>query len=251
VRAFAGPAGGALVHLHNTSGGVLAGDRLELRATLAPQACAQITTTSATRIYRRRTGAGEAQSEAHFELAERSLLELLPDVMIPYGGSVFAQKTTVDLAAGATLFCWEVLAPGREASGEIFRFEQLRWETEIRSEGIPIAIDRALLKPKARTLESAARLGGHRHLGTLYVCRSGEPAATWRRLDDDLHSMASSFMESGDGVRWGISPLIRDGVVVRGMSPRGPALIRGLREFWQAARLLLTGEAAPLPRKIY
>jgi urease accessory protein len=171
--------------------------------------------------------------------------------MIPYGGSVFAQKTRFDLAAGATLFCWEVLAPGREASGEIFRFEQLRWETEIRSEGIPIAIDRALLEPQARTLESAARLGGHRHLGTLYVCRAGEPAATWRRLEKDLQSISDRYLESGDGVRWGISPLIRDGLVVRGSSPRGPALIRGLREFWQAARLLLTGEVASLPRKIY
>lgn len=251
VRAFAGPSGEALVHLHNVSGGVLSGDQLELRATLSPGARAQITTTGATRIYRRRTGAAEAHSSAHFELAEGSLLELLPDAVIPYSGSFFGQKTTIDLAAGATLFWWETLAPGREASGEVFRFEQLRMDTEIRAAGIPIAIDRALLNPRLRPLDSAARMGECRYLGTLYVCRAGEPTATWRRLEECLNSLASRFMEAEYGVRWGISSLIRDGVVVRGMAPGGPSLIGALREFRQAARLLLTGESASLPRKIY
>jgi hypothetical protein len=35
------------------------------------------------------------------------------------------------------------------------------------------------------------------------------------------------------------------------MARCGPALVAGLREFWRAARLLLTGESASLPRKIY
>jgi urease accessory protein len=251
VRAFTGSSGEALVHLHNVSGGVLSGDQLELSATLSPGARAQITTTGATRIYRRRAGAGEAQSTAYFNLAEGSLLELLPDTIIPYGGSAFAQKTTVNLAQGATLFWWEALAPGREASGEVFRFEQLRMETEIRAEGVPIAIDRALLNPHLRPLDPVARLGNCRHLATLYCCRAGEALATWRRLEECLNSISSRLMEAEDGVRWGISPLVRDGVLVRGISPHGPALLSGLREFWKAARLLLTGEPASLPRKIY
>ena len=251
IRAFAGPSGEALVHLNNVSGGVLSGDQLELRVTLSAGSRAQITTTGATRIYRQAAGAREAHSTAHFELAENSLLELLPDAMIPYAGSAFAQTNTVNLAAGAALFWWEYLTPGREASGEVFRYDQLRMETEIRAGGAPIAIERAFLNPRLRPLESVARLGECRHLATLYVCRAGEPPATWSRLEAQLNSIAAGLMEAQDGVRWGVSPLIRDGVVVRGMAPAGPALVGGLRQFWQEARLLLTGESASLPRKIY
>ena len=246
VRAF-----GSLVHLHNVSGGVLSGDHLELRATLSPGVRAQITTTGATRIYRRRAGTGPSTCAAHFELGSGSLLELLPDPVIPYASSACAQHTTVDLATGATLFWWEVLAPGREASGEVFRYERLCTDTEIRSAGVPIAIDRALLTPQSRPLDSAARLGPCRYLCTLHVCRSGEAAAVWGRLEDCLAAIARRRMEAEDGVRWGVSPLVQDGVVVRGIAVRGPSVTGGLREFWQAARLLLTGEPASPPRKIY
>src|SRR5579859_5341652 len=52
IRAFSLPQGGALVHLHNLSGGVLGGDQLELSVEVGPHAYAQLTTTSATRVYR-------------------------------------------------------------------------------------------------------------------------------------------------------------------------------------------------------
>jgi len=249
LRAFAGGSRQALVHLNNTSGGVLGGDRLDLRAELSAGARVQITTTGATRIYRARAGVAEAHSTAHFDLGEDSLLELLPDPLIPYAGSRFAQSTTVNLAPGATLFWWEVLAPGREASGEVFAFEHLRMEAEIRAGGIPIAIDRMHLDPRLRPLESVARMGACRYLATLYVCRAGEPATTWRRLQEQL--VEHSCTESPDGVIWGIGSLTCDGLMVRGMARCGATLVAGLREFWRAARLLLTGESASLPRKIY
>src|SRR5438046_7534614 len=52
ARAFALDGGGALVHLHNLSGGVLGGDRLRLELEVGPGAWAQVTTTGATRVYR-------------------------------------------------------------------------------------------------------------------------------------------------------------------------------------------------------
>ncbi len=255
LRAFPNGAGQALVHLHNTSGGVLGGDRLELQVDLSPGARVQLTTTGATRVYRPRTDAGEAQSTAHFNLAENSLLELLPDALIPYRGCRFTQSATVNLAPGAALFWWELLAPGREASGEVFAFEQLHLEIAIRAGGVPIALERMHLDPQLRPLASPARLGSCRYLGALYVCRAGEPAATWQRLEEQLASQieppARPCTESPDRVIWGISSLVRDGLVVRGMAPSGAALTQGLREFWRAARLLLTGEPAVLPRKVY
>src|SRR5208282_5562950 len=60
VRAFALEDGGALAHLHNVSGGLLGGDRLELRARVGAGASVQLTTTGATRIYRPRELAADA-----------------------------------------------------------------------------------------------------------------------------------------------------------------------------------------------
>ena len=61
VRAFPQEGGMVLVHLHNVSGGVLAGDRLGLKIEVAAGASAQITTTGATRLYRHRAGAPDSQ----------------------------------------------------------------------------------------------------------------------------------------------------------------------------------------------
>src|ERR1700738_1068500 len=52
IRAFPVSDGGALVHLHNISGGVLGGDQLEVSVHVKTKAYVQLTTTSATRIYR-------------------------------------------------------------------------------------------------------------------------------------------------------------------------------------------------------
>ena len=66
VRAFRQPDGGVLVHLHNVSGGVLAGDRLALDVEVHAGAAAQITTTGATRLYRHRAGAADSEQVTNF-----------------------------------------------------------------------------------------------------------------------------------------------------------------------------------------
>src|SRR5437899_12643052 len=52
IRAFPLATGGVLVHVHNVSGGVLGGDQLVLDVEVGPGAQVQLTSTSATRLYR-------------------------------------------------------------------------------------------------------------------------------------------------------------------------------------------------------
>ena len=131
VRAFALPESGALVHLNNVSGGVLAGDRLALDVEVQAGAAAQITTTGATRLYRHRAGAADSEQHARFSVGDAAMLEYLPDPVIPYAGSRHMQRTEIRLGRGSTLFWWEVVAPGRLAAGERFAFERLRVQTEV------------------------------------------------------------------------------------------------------------------------
>src|SRR5690348_936972 len=74
VRAFPIPDGGALVHLHNVSGGVLGGDQLTLDVEVGPHAYAQLTSTSATRLYQSRAGMPASTQTNKIRIAQNGLL---------------------------------------------------------------------------------------------------------------------------------------------------------------------------------
>lgn len=250
VRAFAREDGSALAHLHNVSGGVLGGDRLVLRARLGRGTDAQLTTTGATRIYRPRTGAPTSAQINEIVVEEDGLLEYVPDAILPFAGARFSQRTTIQLAPGAGLFWWEILAPGREASGEIFRYEQVELITEVYGANRLIAAERMRLEPANGDIHSIARLGDYRYLATFYICRVGVPAQTWIAAEERLREVARAIGKPGEAV-WGISTLAADGLAVRGLSRRSLDAYSGLRAIWQAAKLLLYGRQAIPPRKVH
>jgi len=250
IRAFEAEYGAALVHLHNVSGGVLGGDHLVLKAQVGEGARAQITTTSATRIYRNRVDMPPSYQLNEFSVAENGLLELLPDPLIPFAQSAYQQRTAVQLAEGAGLFWWETVAPGREARNECFDYDLVGLEVDIQANGRPIALENARLEPKLRSLSSLARLGAYRYFSTFYICRVGLPAAQWTALEVELGELAGKLTRANETV-WGVSTLVRDGLVVRGVSCEGRSLSSGLLAFWQAAKQTLYGQVATPPRKVY
>ena len=176
VRAFPNPAGESLVHLNNVSGGVFGGDRLSLHIKLDARAAAQITTTGSTRVYRPREHAADALQLSEIHIGQGALLEYLPDSIIPFRDARFEQRTDVHLEPGATLFWWEIIAPGRVASGESFAYASLRINTRIWSQGQPIYMDRMSFHPQQAKLSSLARFGSFRYLTSFMICRSSEDA---------------------------------------------------------------------------
>jgi len=249
VRAFHLPGGAALVHLHNLSGGVLAGDRLSVALDVGPGARAQITSTGATRLYRSRPQAAPAELATHVRAHAGALLEYLPDPLIPFAGSRYRQHTVVNLEHGAGLFWWDTVAPGREARGEVFSYQHLHLSFELRVDGIPVAIERGDLDPVARPLQSAARLGPYRHFSTFFICRAGAPESQWRALEKQLAEVAGQL--SSPVIIWGLGRLPAHGLVVRALSRNGRDIAEGLVTFWRVAKQALYGEVAVIPRKIY
>ena len=249
VRAFPNAAGESLVHLNNVSGGVFGGDRLRLHIELGPRAAAQITTTGSTRVYRPRKQAADAVQSSEIHLGEEALLEYLPDSVIPFRDARFEQRTDVHLSPGATLLWWEILAPGRVASGESFAYASLRVHTSIRSQGRPIYIDRMRLHPQEEELFSLARFGSFRYLTSFMICRSNEDRGTWAGLEPMLRQIAEE--RSRGGALWGATTLIADGVLVRGLSQSGLRIMEDLFCFWSAAKNYLCGRAPSPPRRTY
>lgn len=254
VRSFRLADGGALVHLHNVSGGVLGGDQLQTTIDVATGAQAQLTTTGATRIYRQRAGYGAAEQELIAHVGPGALLEYLPDPVIPYATSAYRQRTRFVLADDAGLFAWEIMAPGRMARGESFAYDQLAWETTVEvltGDGVtPIALERARLEPARRPLTAAARMGRFGYLATMYICRVGVAATCWQTLEQALYDVTTAHAAPQESW-WGVSTLVAHGVVVRGLATTGRPLLAALPEFWRVAKRILYDEAAIPPRKVY
>lgn len=250
VRAFVQENGSLLAHLHNVSGGVLAGDSLALRIEVAAGARAQVTTTGATRLYRHRPGSADSQQVTGIDIGEGALLEYLPDPVIPYAGARHSQRTEVRLERGAVFLGWEVLAPGRHASGEQFAFDHLQIVTRIASAGRDILRENFALNPGLRPLSAAARMHGYGWLASFNVCQEGREPSFWRVLEERLSEVAAERSRSGE-VLWGASALVSGGVAVRGLSSSALPIPAALFDFWREARRAVTGSEAILPRKLY
>ena len=92
--------------------------------------------------------------------------------IIPYGGSRYRQTTRIRLARGASLIWWELISPGREASGEAFRYDELASHLEISCAGEPLIEEIWKLTPALHALDSAARLGPFPYFASLYLCQA-------------------------------------------------------------------------------
>jgi urease accessory protein len=249
VRGFRTASGETLAHVHNVSGGILDTDSLSWQIDVGVGAQAQVTSTGATRVYRSRSADRRASQHMQAAVASDAYLEYLPDQLIPFAGSRFDQTTRVELERGASLIWWDRVAPGREASDEIFRFESLTSQFELIAAGRPIAIERWTLAPLVERLDSIARLGPFRHFASCYVCRAGEPVAYWKDFESRMQCMADSL--SGAEVLWGVTSLAAHGLVIRGLAVNGRSLADGLVELWKAAKWILCGRVATLPRKVH
>ncbi len=237
------------MHLNNVSGGVFGGDDMSLRIDVGADARAQVTSTGSTRVYRPRAHAADALLSTEIHLGEDALLEYLPDSVIPFRDARFEQCTDVHLAPGATLFWWEILAPGRTAAGELFAYESLRVRASIRNQQRAIFIDRMSIKPRETRLSSLARFGKYRYLTSFMICRSNEDAKIWIALEQELREIAQQ--RSDVDTYWGATALAADGLLVRGLSASSLAIMEDLFCFWTSAKSFLCGRAAIPPRRTY
>jgi urease accessory protein len=249
IRAFAQPDGGTLVHLHNISGGVLGGDQLQIEVDVGPHASVQLTSTSATRLYRSRPGTPAAQQWTKAHVQTGGLLEYLPDPLIPFAGARYHQHTEIFLEDDAGLCWWETLAPGRVASGECFAYEQIRMGVEIKTASRPLLRESFSLEPQRRAPTAATALAGYHYMGNFYLCRVGKPAPYWLHLEKELSQLALQLSHPGECI-WGVSTLAAHGLVIRALSQQGRDIAAGLFSFWKLARPALFQKEAIAPRKI-
>lgn len=231
----------AFIYVQNPTGGVFAGDRLDTRLAVGEGARVQLTTQSATKLYR--MDGDQARQEFDFDLAERSYLEYLPDPVIPQRGSQLSQRMNVEVGPHATLIATEIVGPGRLARGERFRYDRLAFDTAVFRDGKPLCVDASVLEPARRRPDRHGIFGTWNYLGTLLVVSP-------ERAPEDLGDRLNAQLPHAEGVTGAAGPLPhRAGAVARILAHRAPAIRRELARAVSTARQEILGYPLPSLRK--
>ena len=116
-----------------TSGGLVAGDRLNIAVELAPGAVAHVTASAAEKVYRS-TGRTTVIKQT-LSIGPGAALEFLPPETILFDGARLRRETIIDLAPGSAFLGGDIVVFGRRARGERFASGFLREVWELRRGG--------------------------------------------------------------------------------------------------------------------
>ena len=132
---FPAPAAGdpPVAVIVTTSGGLVAGDRLDIRVELAPGATAHVTASAAEKVYRS-TGRTTTIRQT-LSIGPGAALEFLPPETILFDGARLQRETVIDLAPGSAFLGGDIVVFGRRARGERFANGFLREFWELRRNG--------------------------------------------------------------------------------------------------------------------
>ncbi len=184
------PEGPAVCHhvLVHPPGGIVGGDELHIEADLAAGTHAVITTPGATRFYR--SPELTAVQRVRATVATDARLEWLPLETLAYRGCRAHNQLRFDLAPGAQMMGWDVLALGLPAAGE--NWERGHYLQHLELPGV--WLDQARIDAEdPLLLDSPLGWDGQRVLGTLWFA-SGSPLANAVRdeLSLSAHDLAQA-----------------------------------------------------------
>jgi urease accessory protein len=179
---FPAPAAGdpPVAVIVTTSGGLVAGDRLEVEVGLAPGAAAHVTASAAEKVYRS-TGRTTTIKQT-LSIGRGAILEFLPPETILFDGARLRRETIVDLASGSAFLGGDIVVFGRRARGERFTSGFLREVWEVHCDGALVWGDALHLEGDVgRIIDDPACFGGAAAFATMIL---SPPAGDARSLLD-------------------------------------------------------------------
>jgi urease accessory protein len=233
------PEGPGICHhvLVHPPGGIVGGDVLALEARLERNCHALITTPGATRFYR---SAGDTSLQrVQATLADGARLEWLPMETIAYSACQAHNQLRFELAPGAEMIGWDLLALGLPAAGQAF--ERGRFVQQLELPGAWLergAIDAA----DARLLDSPMGWAGKRVLATLWFAAGSalQPARREALVDGARAAVTAHDSLSAQA---GVTATHERVVVLRALADRVEPAMQLLKKVWAAWR----GTAWELP----
>ena len=246
------PEGPGVCHhvLVHPPGGIVGGDVLTVEAKLQPHTHALITTPGATRFYR--SAGALAEQTVNARLMAGARLEWLPLETIAYRNCLAENRMRFELAPGAEMMGWDILALGLPTANEAFDspgHAQGRFSQHIELPGVwlergTVRADDALL------LDSPLGWAGRRVMGTMWFA-AGQPLEAARKetlLDAARELVDASPLELG--LIAGATAPHAEAIVLRALGGRVEPVMRLLTQVWARWRVL-GWDLAPCPSRVW
>jgi urease accessory protein len=222
-------------------GGIVGGDDLVVDAHLQSDAHALVTTPGATRFYR--SSGDAARQHIHFNVDAGARLEWLPLETIVYSAALAENRMVFDLAPGAEMFGWDVLALGLPASEQGFDLGHMHQQIEIPG----LWLERALVQANDHVLlRSPLGWDGQTVLATLWFAVGA--AQPLNRLQALLDEARGHIGASPVAPRAGCTRIGEQGVVLRILAPQVEPALQLLQQVWASWRQVAWDLAACSPR---
>ena len=213
-------------------GGIAGGDRLNICASVGPDAWAQLTSPGAAKWYR---AAGPAYQSLTLNVAAGATLEWLPQETIVFSDARAELTTRIELEGDGRLFYWDMVALGRLASGERFEQGHFQSQLDIRRDGQLLWHERQRVIGGDGLLDSPIGLDGNPVFATLLV--TGEISAELLQTCRDLPNPVRGDLTQLPGL-----------VVARCLAVEALQARAWLIELWRLLRPALLGREALAPR---
>jgi urease accessory protein len=240
---FPGPARGdpPVAVIVTTSGGLVAGDRLDIHVELAPGAAAHVTASAAEKVYRS-TGRTTTIKQT-LSIGPGAALEFLPPETILFDGARLQRETIIDLAPGSAFLGGDIVVFGRRARGERFASGFLREVWELRCDGDLVWGDALHLEADVgRIIDDPACFDGAAAFATMIL---SAPAKDARNLLEMARVVQSS--SAATGLRAGAT-IIAGLVIARWLAVDAVMLRRAYAELACHFRSAALGLPDRLPR---
>lgn len=144
------------------SGGLLDGDALESDVTIEAGAKLQLRAQAATQIH-----AGRSSQAWRFTVGADASLDYAPRALVPHASAEHHSRVTAELAPTGSLFVAESVTPGRCHLGEMFSYQELRLDLDIKQDGLIAARERQVIRPETDAL--ACQFGPYSHFAAAYL----------------------------------------------------------------------------------
>jgi urease accessory protein len=237
------PEGDGICHevLVHPPGGIVGGDQLEIELAIEAQAHALITTPGATRFYR--SAGDDAQQCLQARVDDGARLEWLPLETIAYSGCRAENRLRFELARGAEMIGWDLLALGLPAADAAFEQGWIRQHLELPG----VWLERgAIAAADQRLLNSPLGLAGHRVIATLWF--AGGASLDLARREGLVDGARSIVSVDALAASCGVTATHPQTVVLRLLAPRVEPAMQLLVKLWSVWRQAAWGIAACAPR---
>ncbi len=237
------PEGPAVCHhvLVHPPSGLAGGDLIDIQAEVLPGAHAFISTPGASRFYR--TEGPLARQRLRVKIHDRARLEWLPLETIAYNGCKAHNEWVFDLAPGAEMMAWDVVALGLPESALPFVSGYYHQHFEI----VGAWLDRGRIDAlDQRLIQGPLGLAGHRCLASM-VMAAGTPMSDLR-VDAALE--LARQVPDADRCMLGVTRPHPQVVVARVLADHAEPARRVLQEIWTRWRPAFW-DLAPKPSRMW